>query len=65
MPDSYTTGILNRVNDMPEALARKLLADVFLELRSVGLNGKTKEDAYKAIESIFKSEVVPFILPKL
>lgn len=62
MADKLTTDILNRVADMPEKVAKKILAEIFLEIRKVGVSGYTEKDAYKAIENIYRSEVVMFIM---
>lgn len=64
MPDKYTTDILERINDMSDSDARKILAEVFIEIRSIGVGGKTEQDAFNAIKGIYRSEVVRFIKAK-
>ncbi|HAF97560.1 hypothetical protein [Paenibacillus lactis] len=64
MPDKYTTDILERINDMSGSDARKILAEIFIEIRSIGVGGKTEQDAFNAIKGIYRSEVVGFIKEK-
>lgn len=64
MPDKYTTDILERINDMSDSDARKILAEIFIEIRSIGVGGKTEQDAFNAIKRIYRSEVVGYIKAK-
>lgn len=64
MADKYTTDVLERVNGMSDSDVRKVLAEIFIEIRSIGVGGKTDQDAFKAIERIYRSEVVAFIKAK-
>lgn len=63
VPDRYSD-ILERVNDMSEADARKILAEIFIEVKDIGMGGRTEQDAFQAIKGIYHSEVLAFVKAK-
>ncbi|MEK6993463.1 hypothetical protein NST08_24655 [Paenibacillus sp. FSL K6-1566] len=55
--DKMTQEMVDIVKAMPESHARKTLARIFAHIQNIGYGGKTKEDAFNAIQEIYKEEV--------
>lgn len=50
--------LIEMIREMSEKEAKTLLAEVFLELESIGYGGKTKQQAYDNIYEIYRGQIV-------
>ncbi|MEC1778417.1 hypothetical protein [Schinkia azotoformans] len=61
---SFETDIFERIKDMDEMEAKKMLAIVVSKFMKVGKNGYTKEDCYNDVHEVYREIVISDLFKK-